>query len=66
MPGVDCVLVGGTNLGHLRRNVAIIESLFADDAVGEVSGPEATGMPGIAARTRDAWQRVGADWRGLI
>ena len=26
-PGVACVLVGGTNLGHLRRNVAVIESL---------------------------------------
>ena len=45
-PGVACVLVGGTNLGHLRRNVAVIESLL-----GVVDGSSAATVAGIDATT---------------
>ena len=48
-PGVDCVLVGGTNLAHLRRNVAVVESLLglgAGSDATEVQGSDATtGVP---------------------
>ena len=41
-PGVDCVLVGGTNLAHLQRNVAVIEAMAASETTG-VFGSDATG-----------------------
>ena len=55
-PGVDCVLVGGTNLGHLRRNVEVIESLLGAssgiDAIELASAHSiGTAVAGIDATT---------------
>lgn len=50
--GVDCVIVGGTNVRHLQRNVAAV-----------ASGPLEAGPH---AAIRDAFARRGADWRGLV
>jgi len=51
-PAVDCVLVGGTDLGHLERN---------RDAV--LAGPLHAAQ---VAAIRAAFARVGGGWRGLI
>jgi aryl-alcohol dehydrogenase-like predicted oxidoreductase len=50
--GVDCVIVGGTNVRHLQQNL---------DAVA--NGPLEAGL---GAAIRDAFARQGADWRGLV
>ena len=52
--GVDCVIVGGTNVRHLERNS---RSRWP-------AGPLEAG--GLTPRIRDAFARQGADWRGLI
>lgn len=51
-PGVDCVIVGGTNPRHLERNLAAV-----------LSGPL---EPAQRAAIRGAFQRVGSDWEGLV
>jgi aryl-alcohol dehydrogenase-like predicted oxidoreductase len=51
-PGVDCVIVGGTNPQHLERNRAAV-----------LAGPL---EPGQQAAIRAAFGRVGAGWQGLI
>ena len=51
-PGVDCAIVGGTDPGHLERNLAAV-----------ASGPlEPTQRDAIRA----AFGRVGAGWQGLV
>jgi aryl-alcohol dehydrogenase-like predicted oxidoreductase len=50
--GVDCVIVGGTNVQHLQRNLAAVSR-----------GPL---EPGLLAAIRDTYVRLGADWRGLV
>jgi aryl-alcohol dehydrogenase-like predicted oxidoreductase len=50
--GVDCVIVGGTNVQHLQRNLA-----------AAARGPL---DPGLLAEIRAAYARLGADWRGLV
>jgi aryl-alcohol dehydrogenase-like predicted oxidoreductase len=51
-PGVDCVIVGGTNARHLEGNLAAI-----------LSGPLA---PNQRAGIREAFRRVGSHWPGLV
>jgi aryl-alcohol dehydrogenase-like predicted oxidoreductase len=50
--GVDCVIVGGTNVQHVQRNLA-----------AAARGPL---EPGLLAAIRAAYARLGADWRGLV
>jgi aryl-alcohol dehydrogenase-like predicted oxidoreductase len=49
---VDCVIVGGTSVQHLQRNLAAV-----------ARGPL---EPGLLAVMRAAYARLGADWRGLV
>jgi aryl-alcohol dehydrogenase-like predicted oxidoreductase len=51
-PGVDCVLVGGTNIGHLVRNVAAVASGPLEPARGDA--------------IRAAFARSGSSWEGMI
>lgn len=51
-PGVTCVLVGGTRIDHLARNVAAVER-----------GPLADSM---LARIDEAWARCGTGWDSVI
>ena len=51
-PAVDCVIVGGTDPGHLERN---------RDAV--LAGPLDAAQ---VAAIRAAFARIGGGWRGLI
>ena len=51
-PGVDCVIVGGTDPRHLDRNKA-----------AAAAGPL---EPGRRDAIREAFARVGADWQGQI
>jgi aryl-alcohol dehydrogenase-like predicted oxidoreductase len=51
-PGVDCVVVGGTNPRHLESNLAAV-----------LSGPL---EPSQQAAIRGAFRRIGSDWVGLI
>jgi len=49
---VDCVIVGGRNIRHVQRNLAAV-----------AAGP----LPAeLGAACREAFARVGQDWRGLI
>jgi aryl-alcohol dehydrogenase-like predicted oxidoreductase len=50
--GVDCVIVGGTDPGHVDRNVAAV-----------AAGPLA---PAEHQALRDAFARVGQGWTGLV
>jgi aryl-alcohol dehydrogenase-like predicted oxidoreductase len=50
--GVDCVIVGGTNVQHVQRNLAAVSR-----------GPL---EPSLLAAIRDTYVRLGADWRGLV
>jgi aryl-alcohol dehydrogenase-like predicted oxidoreductase len=50
--GVDCVIVGGSNVQHMQRNLAAV-------AAGPLE-------PGLRAALRDAFMTAGADWRGLV
>ena len=51
-PGVDCVIVGGTNPRHLENNLAAV-----------LSGPL---DPSRRAAIRDAFRRIGSHWPGLV
>ena len=51
-PGVDCVIVGGTDPGHLERNASAV-------AAGPLE-------PSTREAIRAAYARVGADWRGRV
>ena len=51
-PGVDCVVVGGTNPRHLESNLAAV-----------LAGPL---EPSQQAAIRGAFRRIGSDWVGLI
>ena len=51
-PGVDCVIVGGTNFRHLERNRAAV-------AAGPLE-------PGQHAAIKAAFDRIGAGWQGQI
>jgi aryl-alcohol dehydrogenase-like predicted oxidoreductase len=51
-PGVDCVIVGGTNAAHLARNAAAV----ANGALA----------PGRRAAIREAFMRLGPGWEGLV
>jgi aryl-alcohol dehydrogenase-like predicted oxidoreductase len=51
-PGVDCVIVGGTDPAHLERNLAAISA-----------GPLELGLE---ARLREMFRRAGPQWRGLV
>lgn len=51
-PGVDCVIVGGTNPRHLERNVAAVQA-----------GPL---EPAQQEAIRNAFARRGTDWQGLV
>jgi aryl-alcohol dehydrogenase-like predicted oxidoreductase len=51
-PGVDCVIVGSTNLRHLERNAAAV-------AAGPLE-------PAQQQAVRAAYARVGADWQGMV
>jgi aryl-alcohol dehydrogenase-like predicted oxidoreductase len=51
-PGVDCVIVGGTNPRHLESNLAAV-----------LSGPL---DPSRRAAVRDAFRRIGPHWPGLV
>ena len=51
-PGVDCVIVGGTDPGHLERNVAAVQAGPLD--------------PGRQEALRAAFARHGAQWQGLV
>ncbi len=51
-PGVDCVIVGGTNPRHLESNLAAV-----------LAGPL---EPSQQAAIRGAFRRIGSDWVGLI
>ena len=51
-PGVDCVIVGGTDPGHLERNVTAVRA-----------GPL---EPGQQEAVRAAFARHGAHWQGLV
>jgi aryl-alcohol dehydrogenase-like predicted oxidoreductase len=51
-PGVDCVIVGGTDPRHLERNAAAVEA-----------GPL---EPSRYEAIRAAFARVGADWQGRV
>ena len=57
-PGVACVLVGGTNLGHLQRNVAVIESLFGICSGGGTTRGRLAKAPAFGARARIAGESV--------
>jgi aryl-alcohol dehydrogenase-like predicted oxidoreductase len=50
--GVDCVIVGGTSVQHVQRNVAAV-----------ARGPL---EPGLLAAIRAAYSRLGDTWRGLV
>jgi len=50
--GVDCVIVGGTNTRHVERNVAAV-----------AQGPL---EPGLRTAIREAFAKLGADWRGIV
>jgi len=51
-PGVDCVIVGGTNPRHLERNAAAV-------AAGPLE-------PAQQEAIRAAYARVGTGWQGLV
>jgi aryl-alcohol dehydrogenase-like predicted oxidoreductase len=51
-PGVDCVIFGGTNPGHLERNRSAV-------AAGPLE-------PDHQAAIRAAFARLGTDWQGLV
>jgi aryl-alcohol dehydrogenase-like predicted oxidoreductase len=51
-PGVDCVIVGGTDPRHLERNASAI-------AAGPLE-------PSTREAIRAAYARVGADWQGRV
>jgi aryl-alcohol dehydrogenase-like predicted oxidoreductase len=51
-PGVDCVIVGGTDPGHLERNAAAV-----------AAGPL---PPGRVESIRAAYKKVGAKWQGRV
>ena len=51
-PGVDCVIVGGTDPGHLERNVAAV-----------AAGPL---PPARVEAIRAAFKKVGAQWQGRV
>jgi len=51
-PGVDCVIVGGTDPGHLERNASAV-------AAGPLE-------PSCQAALRAAYGRVGAQWQGRV
>jgi aryl-alcohol dehydrogenase-like predicted oxidoreductase len=51
-PGVDCVIFGGTNPGHLERNRSAV-------AAGPLE-------PVHQAAIRAAFARLGTDWQGLV
>lgn len=51
-PGVDCVIVGGTDVGHLARNAAAVASGPPDAA--------------LQAGVREAFGVAGPHWRGLV
>jgi len=51
-PGVDCVIVGGTDPGHLERNVAAV-----------AAGPL---PPARVESIRATFKRVGAQWQGRV
>ena len=50
--GVDCVIVGGLNARHVERNVAAV-----------ARGPLEAGLRDAL---HDAFDRLGADWRGIV
>ena len=49
---VDCVIVGGSSAQHVQRNLAAV-------AAGPLE-------PGLRAAIRDAFAKLGTDWRGLV
>jgi aryl-alcohol dehydrogenase-like predicted oxidoreductase len=51
-PGVDCVIVGGTDPCHLERNLAAV-----------AAGPP---EESVRAAIRAAQQKVGSGWQGLV
>jgi len=51
-PGVDCVIVGGTDPGHLERNAAAV-----------AAGPL---PPARVEAIRAAFKKVGAQWQGRV
>jgi aryl-alcohol dehydrogenase-like predicted oxidoreductase len=51
-PGVDCVIVGGTDPGHLERNAAAV-----------AAGPL---PPARIEAIRAAFKKVGAQWQGRV
>jgi aryl-alcohol dehydrogenase-like predicted oxidoreductase len=51
-PGVDCVIVGGTDSGHLERNAAAV-----------AAGPL---PPARVESIRAAFKKVGAQWQGRV
>jgi aryl-alcohol dehydrogenase-like predicted oxidoreductase len=51
-PGVDCVIVGGTNPRHLERNLDAV-------AAGPLDPPR-------RAALHEAFARVGSQWQGLV
>jgi aryl-alcohol dehydrogenase-like predicted oxidoreductase len=51
-PGVDCVIVGGTNPRHLERNAAVV-----------ASGPL---EHGLRAACRERFAGAGQAWRGMV
>jgi aryl-alcohol dehydrogenase-like predicted oxidoreductase len=51
-PGVDCVIVGGTDPQHLERNVGAV-------AAGPLESSQ-------RAAVREAFGRVGSQWQGLV
>jgi aryl-alcohol dehydrogenase-like predicted oxidoreductase len=51
-PGVDCVIVGGTNPRHLERNAAVV-----------ASGPL---EQGLRAACRERFAAAGPEWRGMV
>lgn len=50
--GVDCVIVGGTRAAHVLNNVAAV-----------ARGPL---EPGLGNAIREAFARLGRDWRGIV
>jgi len=51
-PGVDCVIVGGTNPRHLERNAAVV-----------ASGPP---EQGLRAACRERFAAAESEWRGMV
>lgn len=51
-PGVDCAIVGGTDVRHLERNAAAVEAGPPDAA--------------LEKNLRAAFDAAGPDWRGLV